>query len=95
MTRRLFIEIPESRRRLLMSEETSRQNKLWLATGWRHHHGWFIEWKWAGTPPDFRTGGAMRSRLMFRFAPKGKFESARSFDEDVAPTFEFGKERRQ
>lgn len=85
--------IPEAHRRLLMSDDTSRQNKIWLAEGWRHFRGWFIEWRWAGDPPAHGSQ-VMRSRLQFRFGPDEEFVSARSFDEDVVPTFEFDKERR-
>lgn len=71
--------IPADRRHALMSTDTSRQNKLWLATAWAHAYGWFIEWRWAGHP--------MRSRLLFRFAPDDAFQPAASFDEDIVPTF--------
>lgn len=81
--------LPSTHRHLLMTEETSRQNKLWLAAGWQFQ-GWFVEWRWAGDGP--KKNGLMRSRLQFRFAPEEKFVDARSFDEDVMPTFKFGKE---
>jgi hypothetical protein len=73
-------------RHALMSEETSRQNKLWLATSWAHFKGWFIEWKWQGVP--------MRSRLMFRFGPNEDFVAAKSFEEDVLIKYKFNDERK-
>jgi hypothetical protein len=73
--------MPVRLRHALMSSDTSRQNKLWLATAWKHAYPWFLEWKWAGA--------YMRSRLCFRFAPDAEFTAAESFDEDVVPTFEF------
>lgn len=76
--------IPADHKRALMTEHTSRQNKLWLVSGWMDRYPWFIEWKWQGEP--------MRSRLLFRFGPDESFVAARSFDEDVVPTFKFGKE---
>lgn len=84
---------PEAYRRALLSDETSRVNKLHLAISWAHFHGWHIEWRWKGDPPSLPSG-QMRSRLMFQFAPGAAFEEARSFDEDVVPTFKFGKESR-
>lgn len=58
----------------LMSADTSRQNKLWLVTGWIRD-GWWIEWKWLGKP--------MASRMAFRFSPDSEFVKAKSYDEDV------------
>jgi hypothetical protein len=79
--------IPSTNRNALMSSDTSRQNKLWLATAWAHAYPWFLEWKWAGR--------YMRSRLLFRFAPGDEFQRAESFDEDIVPTFEFGDGRKK
>lgn len=79
--------IPQLHRHALMSSDTSRQNKLWLATAWKRAYPWFIEWRWAGA--------YMRSRLCFRFAPDEAFESAKSFDEDIVPTFQFGDGRKK
>lgn len=69
---------PETRRSLL-SPQSSRQNKLWKAVWLRDSGEGFIEWKWAGT--------YMRSRLLFRFHPDEAFVAAKSFDEDVLPTY--------
>jgi hypothetical protein len=79
--------IPATHRHALMSSDTSRQNKLWLAIAWAGAYAWFIEWKWAGR--------YMRSRLCFRFAPNEAFRPAESFDEDVVPTFEFGEGKKR
>lgn len=77
--------IPPGARRALLSKETSRQNKIWLAQTWKQIDGCFIEWKWRG---EF-----MRSRLCFRFGPEEVFVDAKSYDEDVVPTLKFGKEQ--
>ncbi len=71
----------------LLSSDTSRQNKIWLATGWSHFHGWYIEWKWKDRP--------MRSRMMFRFSPDEEFVEAKSFDEDVKVKFKSGKDKNE
>lgn len=72
--------IPADFRRALMSSDTSRQNKMWLAASWSQR--FFVEWRWQGAP--------MRSRMAFRFEPGSEFAEAKSFDEDIVPTFEFG-----
>lgn len=72
-------------RRALLSKETSRQNKIWLAIAWKHFDGLPLEWKWRGE--------YMRSRLCFRFGPDEPFVDAKSYDEDVVPTLKFGKEK--
>lgn len=58
-----------SRRRALLSDETARQNKIWLAVGWN------VPWRWCAVP--------LVSRLEFLL--DGKWEEARSWDEDVKP----------
>jgi hypothetical protein len=69
--------IPPTNRHALMSTDTSRQNKLWLAIAWANAYPWFLEWQWAG--------GYMRSRLCFRFAPGDEFAPV---DEDGAEPVE-------
>ncbi len=62
----------------LLSNQNSRQNKLWIAA--RHiADGKYLEWQWAGKP--------FRSRLCFRFRPEEDVMVANSFDEDVLPTY--------
>jgi hypothetical protein len=39
--------ISSERRSALLSQYTSRRNKVWLAVGWRHA-GVFIEWRYQG-----------------------------------------------
>jgi hypothetical protein len=68
--------LPKEFQRSLMSDGTSRHNKLWLLTGWKAVGYWF-EWKWQGEPG--------RSRMMFSFEPGQPFKAARSFEEDVLP----------
>lgn len=80
------MEITPQAKRALLSKDTSRQNKLWLVAGWTHFHGWFIEYKWKGVLGN--------SRLLFRFSENENFTEAESFDEDVLPTFKFGKENK-
>ncbi len=86
MATALSSRITPARRRALLSSETSRQNKLWLATAWQQCDGIFIEWRWRGE--------YMNSRLCFRFGPDEAFVDAKSYDEDVVPTLKFGKEKK-
>jgi hypothetical protein len=78
--------IPKTHIKSLISTDTSRQNKLWLVESWKHFHNWFIEWKWQGEPYN--------SRLMFRFSETEDFIVAKSFDEDILPTYEFDDKRK-
>lgn len=84
MAEALSFPITDARRRLILSKETSRQNKLWLMTCWRDLEGVAVEWKWRGE--------YMRSRLCFQFGPDEAFIEAKSYDEDVVPGLKFGKE---
>jgi hypothetical protein len=79
-----YIQIPISSRKTLLGKYTSRQNKLHLITGWKHFHHWYVEWKWAGDP--------YKSRMLFSFSPEDKWVEAKSFDEDILPTYNYGKE---
>ena len=71
--------IPEVNRKLLLGSDTSRLNKIHLATGWAHFHSWYIQWRWAGA--------FLRSCLEFQFTADGPWIQAKSFDEDVLPTY--------
>lgn len=75
------LPITESARKALLSKYSSRQNKLWLITGWRHFHNWYIDWKWAGEP--------FKSRMLFRFSPDEKWIVAKSFEDDLLPTYKY------
>jgi hypothetical protein len=77
--------ITPAAKKALLSESTSRQNKLWLITGWIHFRKWYIEWKWAGEPYN--------SRMLFMFEPNGIWIEAKSFDEDMLPKYKYGKEK--
>ena len=77
--------IPDSARRALLSKYSSRRNKMHLMIGWKHFHGWYIDLKWEGEP--------FESRMLFRFSPEGPWVQAKSFDEDLLPTFRYGKEK--
>jgi hypothetical protein len=79
------VTIPDSARKALLSKDSSRQNKLWLITGWQYFKPWYIDWKWAGAPYN--------SRILFRFEPDGEWIKAESFDEDVLPLYKFSKEK--
>jgi len=76
--------MPTAHRKVLLSSDTSRLNKIHLVTGWTHFRGWFCDWRWKG--------GFLRSRLEFCFEPGGKFFEAKSFDEDVLVEYKSGKE---
>jgi len=64
-------------RKTLLSSDSSRQNKIWLARGWKESSGYFVEYRWAGE--------YMQSRLEFQFEHGGEFVKAKSYDEDVFP----------
>lgn len=66
-------ELPKEFRKVLLSSDNSRQNKIWLATGWQTQY--YIEWKWQGQP--------YYSRMLFKFYPDGEYLKAKSFDEDI------------
>jgi hypothetical protein len=77
--------IPDHLRKSILSEFSSRQNKLWMVTAWQHFRPFYIEWKWAGE--------AFKSRMLFQFQPNGPWVEAKSFEEDVLPRYKFGKEK--
>jgi len=77
--------VPEKLRQVILGKYTSRQNKLWIVTGWKHFKQWHIEWKWAG---DY-----MRSRMLFQFELNGPWIQALSFEEDILPKLKYGKEK--
>jgi hypothetical protein len=58
---------PHEQRRALLTADTSRINKIHLATGWR------IPWRWSGL--------MFRSRIEVQL--DGKWRKCKSFDEDV------------
>ena len=66
------------KRRVLLGDSISRCNKMHLCAGWG------IEWRWEGDGPI--TNGTMRSRMLFLL--DGKWERAKSWDEDVRPLLE-------
>jgi hypothetical protein len=78
------IQIPDAAKQALLSKYVSRLNKIHLVIGWTHFRNWYIDWKWAGNP--------YRSRMLFRFSPDGNWVQAESFEEDLMPTYKFGKD---
>ncbi len=62
----------------LLSDTTSRMNKIWLAI----NNG--AEWRWQGQP--------RRSRL--EFLVDGQWKQARSFDEDIVPTLILNEQKK-
>jgi hypothetical protein len=80
-----ILPLPKDKRQLLVGKHTSRQNKLWIIADWKYFQPWYVEYKWAGEP--------MRSRMLFQFGPNEPWVEAKSFDEDVMPTFKFGKDK--
>lgn len=79
------IQIPNTLKNILLGKNTSRQNKLWLITAWKHFENWYIDYKWAGEP--------MKSRMLFKFSPEDKWIEAKSFEEDLFPTYKFAKDK--
>lgn len=82
-----WVPIPDSARRALLSKYSSRRNKMHLVIGWKYFHNWYIDLKWEGEE--------FESRMLFRFSPDGPWVQAKSFDEDMLPTFKFGKEEKK
>lgn len=70
-------KLPKEFRKVLLSSDNSRQNKIYLAQGWTtsKYCNYYIEWKWADRP--------FRSRLYFKFEEDGEYFKAKSFEEDI------------
>lgn len=64
-----------TRAQLLLSETTSRCNKMHLAAAWG------FAWRWEGDGPT--ESGVMRSRMLVLV--DGEWRRAKSWDEDVRP----------
>jgi hypothetical protein len=75
--------LPSIYQKVLLSKNTSQQNKVWIATSLKFDN-WYLEWKWIGKP--------FRSRIQFQFIPDGVWVQAESFEEDLLPTYKFAKE---
>ncbi len=71
-------ELTRLQRQRLLTTETSRQNKIWLAIT-LVADGFMLNWRWQGEP--------RRSRLQFQFCSMGFWHTAGSFDEDILPTY--------
>ena len=73
--------LPKEFRKVLLSSDNSRQNKIYLAQGWTtsSHCNYYIKWKWQGLP--------FRSRLFFKFDIDGEYFKAKSFEEDILINF--------
>lgn len=67
--------LPKEFAKALMSEGTSKQNKLWLIAGWSRQYD--FQWKWHGEP--------ITSRMMFSFDGGKTFKQAKSYEEDIWP----------
>lgn len=78
------LPLPLSLRAELLGKGNSRCNKLWCVIAWEQKFE--VAWRWAGE--------AMRSRLEFAF-DGGRWQTAKSFDQDVVPLFDdpVGKRR--
>ena len=72
-----------SRKRYLLSSETSRRNKMHLLAD-SIARGDIVEWKWAGV--------SYNSRLMIRI-DGGEWLVCKSFDEDILTKYRGGKEK--
>jgi hypothetical protein len=66
--------LPLPFRQSLLSQYSSRVNKLWLLITWQRD-GYAIEWRWQGA--------AFRSRLEFDFGDG--WQVAQSYDDDIRP----------
>lgn len=77
--------IPANLKEAILSDYTSRHNKLWLVTSWQFSRDFYIEYKWAGKE--------FQSRMSFQFEENGPWIEAKSYEEDIAPKLKFGKEK--
>ncbi len=75
-----MLPLSDNRRKILLSEDNSKPNKLWLAIAWSHD-GHYIGWQWQGVEK--------LSRLQFRFEENGPWLTAKSHEEDVMPKMKF------
>lgn len=80
------MQIPHYNKQVLLGKTTSKQNKIWLATGWSHFHNWYIEWKWSGKE--------LTSIMMFKFSPDEDWIPSESFEDDVLKHYKFAKEKK-
>ena len=80
-----MISLPERLKKVILSEDNSKPNKLWMAIAW-HNDGHYIDWRWQGIQKY--------SRLEFRFSEDGEWETAKSHEEDVMPKMKFAVNRK-
>ena len=74
------LSLPDKRRKLLLSEDTSKPNKLWGAIAW-WYEGYYVDWRWSGVEKY--------SRLQFKFGEHEEWLTAKSHEEDVLPKLKF------
>ncbi len=72
----------KERRRALLSEYSSRRNKIWMAIGWKHC-GMYLDWRYQGAEDD--------SRMEFQFEPDGPWVQAKSYEDDIKPNLIFNR----
>lgn len=80
--------VPESWRRVLLTDNTSKCNKVWIAVGLQSR-GYWLEWFWE---PESLKGFAAPVR--FRFDPKGKLVDSKSYDETYQSSFNEPKKKK-
>jgi hypothetical protein len=78
--------LPKEFQKVLLSSDNSRQNKIWLATGWQAQ-GYYIDWIWEARP--------YFSRMLFKFSPNENHIKAKSFDEDIFIKFLSGEGKKK
>jgi hypothetical protein len=74
------LQLSDKRRKLLLSEDTSKPNKLWGAIAW-WYEGYYVDWQWQGVEKY--------SRLQFKFGEHDEWLTAKSHEEDVLPKMKF------
>ena len=75
--------LPEKFQKVLLGDDTSKPNKLWLAIGWSRDY--YIEWRWQSIE--------QYSRLQFKFSQEDQWLTAKSHEEDVLPKLKFAVKR--
>lgn len=77
--------LPDKFQKLLLSDDNSKPNKLWLAIGWSQKY--YIEWQWQGV--------SGYSRLQFKFSVEDEWRTAKSHEEDVLPKMKFAMNKKK
>lgn len=77
------MNLPSKIRKAILSKYTSRINKYWIIKSIQPIY--YLKYKWAGIPYN--------SRMLFQFEEDGDWVIAKSFEEDLWPTYKFAEKK--